>query len=43
MLAGAQDIATVALKTLGQPPIITTLYDLIAALNACAEPGERTW
>jgi hypothetical protein len=30
MLAVAQDIATVALETLGQPPLTTTLYDLIA-------------
>ena len=41
MLAVAQDIATVALEPLGQPPITTTLYDLIASLNVCAEPGEE--
>ena len=28
-------------EALRRPPIITTLYDLIAALSAASEPGEE--
>ena len=44
MPAVAEDIAaveTVELETLETTPVVTTLYDLIAALNEQVEPWEE--
>ena len=44
MPAVAEDITaveTVELETLETPPIVTTLYDLIATLNEQVEPWEE--
>jgi hypothetical protein len=40
-VAVAPDRLAVAAETPSQTPIITTLYDLIAALHAASTPGEE--
>jgi hypothetical protein len=41
LAAVASDRSAIAEETPSQTPIITTLYDLIAALSAASTPGEE--